>query len=99
MSTACFCVPEAVNTTLEGHAVTVTRFEPTEVMSTYLLAIIVSDYTNISTKQGDTLVKPLQRSSSPAATSVVSPGRNANTSQEHLHPFPLDPDLGAQDGH
>lgn len=63
MPTPCSCVPEAVNTTVDGDAVTVTRFEPTEVMSTYLLAIIVSDYASISTTQGDTLVKALQRSS------------------------------------
>lgn len=80
MSTPCFCVPDAVHTTLDGDAVMVTRFEPTEIMSTYLLAIIVSDYTNISTKQGDTLVKPLLFSSMLTATSVVyavPPGRNA----------------------
>lgn len=54
------CVPEVVDATLDGHAVTVTSFEPTEIMSTYLLALIVSDFANISSRQGDTLVKPLQ---------------------------------------
>lgn len=85
MFTPCFCVPEAVQTTVDGDAVTVTRFEPTEIMSTYLLAVIVSDYTNTSTKQGDTLVKALQCSSQPTATSAgcgpstLTPIRNAST--------------------
>lgn len=75
---------------MEGEEVTVTRFEPTETMSTYLLAIIVSEYTNISTNQGDTLVKPPQLSRQ---------NPNPNTDQGRLHPLPLDPNLGSQDGH
>lgn len=63
---------------MEGEEVTVTRFEPTETMSTYLLAIIVSDYTNISTNQGDTLVKPPQRSSCPGRTLTLTPIRDAS---------------------
>uniref|UniRef100_H3CNZ6 Aminopeptidase n=1 Tax=Tetraodon nigroviridis TaxID=99883 RepID=H3CNZ6_TETNG len=48
---------EVVDATLDGHAVTVTSFEPTEIMSTYLLALIVSDFANISSRQGDTLIR------------------------------------------
>lgn len=47
-------------------------------MSTYMLAIIVSDYTNISTNQGDTLVKPHQRSSCPGRTLTLTPVRDAS---------------------
>uniref|UniRef100_A0A4W6F7S8 Aminopeptidase n=1 Tax=Lates calcarifer TaxID=8187 RepID=A0A4W6F7S8_LATCA len=47
---------EIVNTTIDGIAVTKTKFEPTKKMSTYLLAIIISDYTHLSYSQGDTLV-------------------------------------------
>uniref|UniRef100_A0A4W6F952 Aminopeptidase n=1 Tax=Lates calcarifer TaxID=8187 RepID=A0A4W6F952_LATCA len=39
---------EIVNTTIDGIAVTKTKFEPTKKMSTYLLAIIISDYTHLS---------------------------------------------------
>ncbi|XP_051978902.1 aminopeptidase N [Xyrauchen texanus] len=38
---------EKVDTILEGQAVTVTTFESTKNMSTYLLALVVSDYTNV----------------------------------------------------
>ncbi|KAM4619142.1 aminopeptidase N-like, partial [Polymixia lowei] len=48
---------EIINTTISGVAVTQTRFEPTERMSSYLLALIVSDYTHLSTKQGDILIR------------------------------------------
>uniref|UniRef100_A0A8C4DRB5 Aminopeptidase n=1 Tax=Dicentrarchus labrax TaxID=13489 RepID=A0A8C4DRB5_DICLA len=41
----------------KGQSVTQTRFEPTKKMSTYLLAIIVSEYSNISATQGDTLIR------------------------------------------
>ncbi|XP_051239122.1 aminopeptidase N-like [Dicentrarchus labrax] len=48
---------DIVNTSIDGVAVTQTRFEPTKKMSTYLLAIIVSEYSNISATQGDTLIR------------------------------------------
>lgn len=48
---------DIVNTTINGVAVTQTTFEPTKKMSTYLLAIIISDYTHISATQGDTLIR------------------------------------------
>ncbi|XP_034542646.1 aminopeptidase N-like [Notolabrus celidotus] len=47
----------SVNTTINGRPVTQTMFEPTEKMSSYLLAIIVSDYRQITTTQGDTLIR------------------------------------------
>lgn len=86
------CSPEAVDTTLDGEAVTVTRFEPTEVMSTYLLALVVSDFTNVNTRLGDTLVTaplPWLRLRSPRGR-ALSPG-----TPPHLS----DPGLGSQDGH
>uniref|UniRef100_A0A3P9MB43 Aminopeptidase n=1 Tax=Oryzias latipes TaxID=8090 RepID=A0A3P9MB43_ORYLA len=46
-----------LHTTLDGEAVTQTRFEPTEKMSTYLLAIVVSNFTSLHTMQGETLVR------------------------------------------
>ncbi|XP_040894081.1 aminopeptidase N-like [Toxotes jaculatrix] len=48
---------DPVNTTIDGVAVTQTEFEPTEKMSTYLLAIIISDYTHLNATQGDTLIR------------------------------------------
>lgn len=55
----CFCLSEAVTSSLDGEVVTVTTFEPTKPMSTYLLATIVCDYANLSRNQGDTLVTSL----------------------------------------
>ncbi|CAL8374319.1 unnamed protein product [Arctogadus glacialis] len=37
--------------------VTRTTFEPTEIMSSYLLALVVCDYSNLSAQQGDTLIR------------------------------------------
>ncbi|KAM9376138.1 aminopeptidase Ey-like [Pholidichthys leucotaenia] len=48
---------DILNTTVDGIAVTQTKFEPTKKMSTYLLAIIVSDYAYLSESQGDTLIR------------------------------------------
>ncbi|XP_034083036.1 aminopeptidase Ey [Gymnodraco acuticeps] len=48
---------DIVNITIGGASVTHTKFEPTEIMSTYLLAIVISDYTHISAAQGHTLIR------------------------------------------
>ncbi|XP_071403132.1 aminopeptidase N [Centroberyx affinis] len=48
---------EIVNTSIKGVAVTQTRFEPTKRMSSYLLALIVSDYMHLRAEQGDTLIR------------------------------------------
>ncbi|XP_062245063.1 aminopeptidase N-like [Platichthys flesus] len=48
---------DIVNTTVEGVAVTQTTFEPTKRMSTYLLALIVCDYTHLRAAQGHTLIR------------------------------------------
>uniref|UniRef100_A0AAY4EEY7 Aminopeptidase n=1 Tax=Denticeps clupeoides TaxID=299321 RepID=A0AAY4EEY7_9TELE len=39
--------PEVVDTVIDGSLVTRTTFEPTKRMSTYLLALVVSDYSNV----------------------------------------------------
>ncbi|XP_062277573.1 aminopeptidase Ey-like [Scomber scombrus] len=48
---------DIVNTTIDAVAVTQTRFEPTKKMSSYLLAIVISDYSHLSATQGDTLIR------------------------------------------
>ncbi|XP_008309650.1 aminopeptidase N-like [Cynoglossus semilaevis] len=48
---------DIVNRTINGETVTQTKFEQTKVMSTYLLAIIVCDFANISATQGHTLIR------------------------------------------
>uniref|UniRef100_A0A8C8HKQ2 Aminopeptidase n=1 Tax=Oncorhynchus tshawytscha TaxID=74940 RepID=A0A8C8HKQ2_ONCTS len=48
---------EIVNATVYTEAVTQTRFEPTKSMSTYLLALIVCDYSFISAREGDILIR------------------------------------------
>uniref|UniRef100_A0A8C1JYB4 Aminopeptidase n=1 Tax=Cyprinus carpio TaxID=7962 RepID=A0A8C1JYB4_CYPCA len=47
---------EIADTVLDGQPVTVTTFEPTKNMSSYLLALVVSDYTNV-TSANDTLIR------------------------------------------
>ncbi|KAF7654812.1 hypothetical protein LDENG_00064510 [Lucifuga dentata] len=48
---------DVVNSSTDGVAVTRTMFEPTKKMSTYLLALIVCDYTHIRATQGDVLIR------------------------------------------
>ncbi|XP_056308223.1 aminopeptidase N [Danio aesculapii] len=47
---------ENVDTIVDGQPVTVTTFEPTKNMSSYLLALVVSDYTNVTSADG-TLIR------------------------------------------
>uniref|UniRef100_A0A671SSU6 Aminopeptidase n=1 Tax=Sinocyclocheilus anshuiensis TaxID=1608454 RepID=A0A671SSU6_9TELE len=56
MEITCFLHSEKVDTVLDGQPVTVTTFEPTKNMSSYLLALVVSDYTNV-TSANDTLIR------------------------------------------
>ncbi|CAL8262791.1 unnamed protein product [Merluccius merluccius] len=42
---------------IDGVDVTRTTFEPTKKMSSYLLALVVCDYSNRTTQQGDTLIR------------------------------------------
>ncbi|XP_019733795.1 aminopeptidase Ey-like isoform X3 [Hippocampus comes] len=70
---------DAVNTTIDGIAVTRTTFEPTKKMSTYLLAIVISDYTHLTDTQGDILLriwarkKALEQGQGSYARSVTRP--------------------------
>ncbi|XP_061077243.1 aminopeptidase Ey-like [Conger conger] len=48
---------DTVNTTINGTAVTQTTFEPTKTMSTYLLALIVSDYRSIDSAEDKVLIR------------------------------------------
>ena len=47
---------DVTDTRISEVDVTRTTFEPTEIMSSYLLALVVCDYSNLSAQQGDTLV-------------------------------------------
>ncbi|XP_072291149.1 aminopeptidase N-like [Eucyclogobius newberryi] len=48
---------DVVNTTIDGVAVTKTRFESTKKMSSYLLAVIVCDFTFLSVEQQGTQIR------------------------------------------
>lgn len=48
---------DVANITVDGVAVTQTRFEPTKKMSSYLLAVVVCDFTFIDAWQQDTLIR------------------------------------------
>ncbi|KAL2077059.1 hypothetical protein ACEWY4_026563 [Coilia grayii] len=46
-----------VNITIDGHNVSQTTFEPTKIMSTYLLAFVVCDYSHIETHEIPVLIR------------------------------------------
>ncbi|XP_077425086.1 aminopeptidase N-like isoform X1 [Vanacampus margaritifer] len=48
---------DAVNITIDGVSVTKTTFEPTKKMSTYLLGIVIADYTHLNATQGNILLR------------------------------------------
>uniref|UniRef100_A0A8C6UCM9 Aminopeptidase n=1 Tax=Neogobius melanostomus TaxID=47308 RepID=A0A8C6UCM9_9GOBI len=48
---------DVVNTTIDGVAVTQTRFESTKKMSSYLLAVVVCDFTFIDAEEQGTLIR------------------------------------------
>ncbi|XP_034031609.1 aminopeptidase N-like [Thalassophryne amazonica] len=53
---------DIVNATIDGVAVTQTRFKSTQKMSTYLLAIVVCDFKDVRTHLGDILIRIWARS-------------------------------------
>ncbi|XP_028305330.1 aminopeptidase N-like isoform X2 [Gouania willdenowi] len=62
---------DVLNITVDGVNVTQTVFEPTEKMSSYLLAFVVSDYTPLQTTHGDTLMRVWAR------TKAIEQGQGA----------------------